>query len=299
VNTASLSVRGRTEASARAKAPREFPLMVLSVPALLLAVVVIFAPLLWLFWESFFSRGSFTLVNYARIVEQPSYSTIISRTFWLGALVTAITVVLGYPLAYFMTLVRRPTLYICILLILLPFWTSLLVRTYAWLVILQSHGPLNQLLISLGLIDSPLQLVHNVTGTVIGMVHIALPFLVLPLFAAMRTIDKTLPMAAMSLGATPTQAFWSTFMPLTLPAVGTGSLLVYVYCLGFYVAPEILGGGRVNLLAQKALENISVYSDWGAASALGAVLLFSTFVLLAAVGWVNQRINAKDGPRHE
>lgn len=197
-----------------------------------------------------------------------------------------------------MTQVRPRTAMLCILLILLPFWTSLLVRSYAWLVILQRRGPVNNLLLELGVISEPLQLVHNLFGTIVGMVHIALPFLVLPLYAAMRTIDRSLPMAAMSLGATPSRAFWTTVMPLTLPALGTGTLLVYVYCLGFYIAPQILGGGRVNLLAMKALETVNVYSDWGAASALGAVLLFSTLGIMLVFGWATQRIRKGMEPSH-
>jgi putative spermidine/putrescine transport system permease protein len=271
------------------------PLLLLTAPALALAAVIIFGPLLWLFWESFRSGGEFTSANYTRIVTEPSYSVIIRRTFVLSAVVTLFTVLLGYPLAYWMTQVRQRTAYIAILLILLPFWTSLLVRSYAWLVILQRRGVVNNALINLGIISEPVQLVHNLFGTIVGMVHIALPFLVLPLYAAMRTIDKSLPKAAMSLGATPTRAFWSTVMPLTLPALGTGALLVYVYCLGFYVAPQILGGGRVNMLAMKALETVTVYTDWGAASALGAVLLFSTFGIMFGIGWVTQRVQKRFG----
>lgn len=262
----------------------------LVLPAVVLAAVIIFGPLFWLFWESFKVGGEFTLANYARIVTEPSYLIIIERTFTLSAVVTLVSVLLGYPLAYFMTQVRERTAYLCMLLILLPFWTSLLVRSYAWLVILQRNGPVNNLLMEFGIIGEPLQLVHNLFGTIVGMVHISLPFLVLPLYAAMRTIDRSLPMAAMSLGATPTRAFWTTVMPLTLPALGTGALLIYVYCLGFYIAPQILGGGRVNLLSMKALETVTVYSDWGAASALGAVLLFSTFGIMLAIGWATQRI---------
>ena len=164
--------------------------------------------------------------------------------------------------------------------VLIPFWTSLLVRTYAWLVLLQKKGLLNNIAIDMGLISEPIKFVHNTTGTLIGMVHIMLPFLILPLYANMRAIDRDCMKAASSLGATPSRAFWTVFLPLSLPGLLAGLLIVFVLCLGFYVTPAILGGGKVIMAAMKISSNIELYFSWGAASALGVVLLVVTGIIL-------------------
>jgi ABC-type spermidine/putrescine transport system permease subunit I len=174
--------------------------------------------------------------------------------------------------------------------VLVPFWTSVLVRTYAWLVLLQRNGLINGWLQSLGLIDEPLQLAHNLTGSIIGMVHIMLPFLVLPLYASMKSIDLDLVRAAVGLGATPRRAFWTVFFPMSLPGLFAGVVLVFVLSLGFFVTPALLGGGRVQMLAQRIESTITLYSNWGAASALGVVLLLVTLALI----WLLHRVFGLD-----
>ena len=201
-------------------------------------------------------------------------------TFKISILTTIICTLIGYPLAYFMSQLSRKWANICMVGVLIPFWTSLLVRTYAWLVLLQKKGLLNNIALDLGLINEPIKIVHNTTGTLIGMVHIMLPFLILPLYANMRAIDKDCLKAASSLGATPTRAFWTVFFPLSLPGLFAGLLIVFVLCLGFYVTPAILGGGRVIMAAMKISSNIELYFSWGAASALGVVLLVVTAIIL-------------------
>ena len=259
-------------------------LLLLSSPAMLVVALVIFIPVGWLFWLSFFDQTGATLANYARLIDNSAYYKIFQTTFLLSAIVTLVTILLGYPLAYLLSQLSRRAALIGLALVLLPFWTSLLVRTYAWLVLLQRNGLVNTALIKLGLIDQPLALVYNFTGAVIGMVHIMLPFLVLPLYASMKSIDPLLPRAAMSLGASPRAAFWTVFAPLTLPGLFAGSLLVFIYCLGFYIVPQVLGGGRVNMVAMKILENATTYFNWGAASALGVVLLVVTLAIFYVIG---------------
>jgi ABC-type spermidine/putrescine transport system permease subunit I len=168
--------------------------------------------------------------------------------------------------------------------VLLPFWTSLLVRTYAWLVLLQRSGLINTWGIQLGLWSEPLQLVHNVGGTLIGMVHIMLPFLVLPVYGSMRAIDRDYLKAAASLGAGPTRAFWQVFFPLSLPGLMAGTTIVFIICLGFYVTPAVLGGGKVIMVSNRIANDIEIFFNWGAASALGVVLLVLTlgFLYLAS-----------------
>jgi len=194
----------------------------------------------------------------------------------------------GYPLAYFMSQISRRAANICMIGVLIPFWTSLLVRTYAWLVLLQKRGLVNDWAISLGLWDEPIKMVHNMTGTLIGMVHIMLPFLILPVYSAMKQIDRDLLKAASNLGASPRRAFWTVFFPLSTPGLFAGALMVFVLCLGFFVTPAVLGGGKVIMVSMKIVSNIELFVNWGAASALGVVLLTLTvFVLWIASRFLN------------
>jgi len=224
--------------------------------------------------------GNFSLENYARMVSRKSYMRIFITTFQISILTTALCIVIGYPLAYFMSQLPGKWAGLCLVTVLLPFWTSLLVRTYAWLVLLQKQGLVNQWAITLGLWDAPLKFVHNMTGTLIGMVHIMLPFLILPVYAAMRAIDGDYLKAASNLGASPRRAFWTVFFPLSTPGLFAGSLMVFVLCLGFFVTPAVLGGGRVIMVSMKIVSNIELFVNWGAASALGVVLLVLTVIIL-------------------
>ena len=256
-------------------------LLGLSAPALLLVTVTMVLPVAWLFGLSFLDdAGQLSLEHYRRMLEQPSYGRTFVMTFKVSALTTAICVVLGYPLAYVMSQLGRRAAAWAMAAVLLPFWTSLLVRTYAWLVLLQRKGLINQWGQSLGLWDEPLALVHNLTGTLIGMVHIMLPFLVLPLLAAMRSIDADLLKAAAGLGATPARAFFGVFLPLSLPGLVAGTVIVFILCLGFYVTPAVLGGGKVIMVSNHIANDIELFFNWGAASALGVVLLVLTLALL-------------------
>ena len=250
-------------------------------PALLLVLVILVIPVGWLFYVSFIGAdGNFSLENYARMVSRKSYMRIFITTFQISILTTALCIVIGYPLAYFMSQLPGKWAGLCLVTVLLPFWTSLLVRTYAWLVLLQKQGLVNQWAITLGLWDAPLKFVHNMTGTLIGMVHIMLPFLILPVYAAMRAIDGDYLKAASNLGASPRRAFWTVFFPLSTPGLFAGSLMVFVLCLGFFVTPAVLGGGRVIMVSMKIVSNIELFVNWGAASALGVVLLVLTVIIL-------------------
>ena len=253
----------------------------LTLPYLLMVTALIVIPVGWLFYLSFIGRdGSLSFENNERMMKSKAYIRIFLTTFKISILTTIICAAIGYPLAYFMSQLSRKWANICMIGVLIPFWTSLLVRTYAWLVLLQKKGLLNNMAIEMGLISEPIKIVHNTTGTLIGMVHIMLPFLILPLYANMRAIDKDALKAASSLGATPTRAFWTVFFPLSLPGLLAGLLIVFVLCLGFYVTPAILGGGRVIMAAMKISSNIELYFSWGAASALGVVLLVVTGIIL-------------------
>jgi putative spermidine/putrescine transport system permease protein/spermidine/putrescine transport system permease protein len=271
-------------AALRADARRErLALFGLSLPALVLVTLTMVIPVGWLFTLSLFADdGSLSLVNYQRLVQQPSYARIFLATFEISALATAISIALGYPLAYVLSQLPQRAANFCMIGVLMPFWTSILVRTYAWLVLLQRQGIINAWGMKLGLWDQPLTLVYNLPGTLIGMVQIMLPFFILPLYGSMRAIDRDYLKAAANLGASPTRAFWQVFFPLSLPGLFAGALIVFILCLGFYVTPAILGGGKVIMVANRVANDIEVFFNWGAASALGVVLLVLTAAVLYA-----------------
>ncbi len=276
------TVVGAHAGALRSDALRErFALLGLSAPAFVLVLVMMIAPVAWLFWLSFLANdGSFSLMHYRRMIEQPSYYRIFLTTFHVSLLTTGICIVLGYPLAYVLSQLPQRAANLCLIAVLLPFWTSLLVRTYAWLALLQRKGLINNWGIQLGLWDEPLALVHNLTGTLIGMVHIMLPFLVLPVLGAMRSIDRDYLKAAANLGASPARAFWMVFFPLSMPGLLAGALIVFILCLGFYVTPAVLGGGKVIMVSNQIANDIELFFNWGAASSLGVVLLVLTLLLL-------------------
>lgn len=256
-------------------------LLSLATPAILAIIAVIVIPVSWLFYLSFVgSDGQFSLENYQKMIKYKSYFRVFNTTFQVSILTTMICIALGYPLAYFLASLPARLAGLFMLTVLLPFWTSLLVRTYAWLVLLQKKGIINDLGLSIGLWDTPIKLVHNMTGTLIGMAHIMLPFLVLPLYSSMKKIDRDLMQAASNLGATPVQAFWQVYFPLSRSGMVAGSLIVFVLCLGFYVTPAVLGGGRVVMVATQITAILENQFNWGAASALGVVLLVVTLLVL-------------------
>lgn len=259
---------------------------VLLLPGLLIIGALLMLPLVWLLGLSFIHDGGLSLIHYQRLFEDPSYAKSFSLTFQIASTVTALTVVLGYPLCYWMLRLPKLAQGIALVCVLIPFWTSLLVRTYAWLVLLQRRGLVNTSLQEVGLIDEPLALMYNVTGTTIGMTHVLLPFLVLPLFASMQRIDQELLRAAAALGASPTFAFWKVFFPLSLPGLSAGALLVFVLSIGYYVTPQLLGGGSTVMVGQLIQRNVELFSSWGAASAVSVVLL----AIVLGLFWLMNRL---------
>lgn len=255
----------------------------------LLIVALVIGPALWLAGLSFWSDGQLSLAHYQRMLANPSYASIFLTTFKLAGLVTLIVALLGYPTAYAISLLPPRWSAVALACVAIPFWTSLLVRTYAWMVILQRNGILNGWLMKAGLIERPLQMTNSFFGTTIGMVHIMLPFFIFPLYAAMRSIDPNLVRAAHGLGANPTRAFRDVFLPLSGQGLIAGTLLTFVLCLGFYVTPQLLGGGNVTTLSIKIQQNVTVYSDWGAASALAVVLVVIVGLILLASRLLGRR----------
>jgi putative spermidine/putrescine transport system permease protein len=259
----------------------------LLLPGLLAVGALLILPIAWLFALSFISEGGrLSLEHYQRIFDDPTYVKSFIVTFQIAGTVTGLTILLGYPLCFWMLRLRPLWRGVALTCILIPFWTSLLVRSYAWLILLQRRGLVNTWLQGLGLTDEPLALMYNVTGTVIGMTHILLPFLVLPLFASMQRIDGDLMRAAAALGAAPGFAFRRVFFPLSLPGLTAGGLLVFVLSIGYYVTPQLLGGGTTVMAGQLIQRNVELFSSWGAASAVSLVLLAIVLLLF----WVMNRL---------
>lgn len=260
-------------------------MLLLMAPALLVIVVLLVAPLAWLSWQSFYHDGALSLANYERVFTGAYLDTFL-LTFKLSFIVTAITLLLGYPVAYFAASISPRWSALVLGMVILPFWTSVLVRTYAWLVLLQRTGLINKTLLAMGLIDRPLQLSYNQFGTIIAMVHILLPFMVLPLYSAMQKIPQNLSQAGASLGGSPLHVFLRVFLPLSMSGVLAGVTLVFVLCLGFYITPELMGGGKSMMVSMIVSRNVEIYNSWGAASSVSVVLLICVFAIFYAVSRV-------------
>lgn len=220
-----------------------------------------------------------TLRHYAYVFSEDVYFLVFKITFEVGALVTLTALLIGYPIAYVLTQLRGRWLMVALAFVLLPFWTSVLVRNYAWIVLLSRRGVVNTVLMNLGLIDAPLPLMFNVTGVVVGMTYVLVPFMILSLYAVMRGIDPHLLRASASLGAPPRQTFWRVFFPLSLPGVWAGCLLVFIMAIGFFITPALLGGGRVPMIATLIENQVRGVLNWGVGSALGTLLLLAALAV--------------------
>lgn len=213
--------------------------------------------------------------------NQAVFVDILGRTFFVAVLVTLFTLVLGYPVAYVLTIAPKTIAAVMMLMVLLPLWTSLLVRTTAWVVLLQSHGVINDILLWLHLISERVQLIFTRVGTIAAMTHIQLPFTILPIYSVMRSIPTTQLRAARSLGAPPVSAFWRIYAPQTLPGVIAGCLMTFILSLGYYITPALVGGPRDQMVSNFIADFINRDLNWGLASGLGVVLLAVTLAVYA------------------
>ena len=210
-----------------------------------------------------------------------AFSDILLRTFKISAIVTLSALLLGYPLAYWLSTLGDRKANVLLILVLLPFWTSVLVRIAAWIVLLQNNGLINRFLMWLGVTDAPIPLLFNRLGVTIAMVHILLPFMILPLYSVMKSVPSNYLRAAISLGSSPLGAFFRVYLPQTYPGVAAGGLLVFITCIGYYVTPALLGGPADQMLSYYVAQYTNVVVNWGMACALGTVLLSCTLVLYA------------------
>jgi putative spermidine/putrescine transport system permease protein len=207
------------------------------------------------------------------------FRDIFVRTLVISFAVTAATLLLGYPVAYLLAMLPLRISNLLMIMVLLPFWTSLLVRTTAWVVLLQQHGVVNDLLMTLHIISQPADLIFNRIGTVVAMTHIQLPFTLLPIYSVMKTIPPSHVRAARSLGAGPFYAFWRVYFPQSVPGIGAGCLLTFILCLGYYITPALVGGPTDQMISYFVARYTNQELNWGMASALGAILLAATLIL--------------------
>ena len=213
--------------------------------------------------------------------EEAAFSAILLRTFQISAIVTLVCILIGYPLAYWLSTLSERKANLMMILVLLPFWTSVLVRIAAWIVLLQTNGLVNRFFMSTGITDEPFALLFNRLGVVIAMVHILLPFMILPLYSVMKTVPANYLRAAISLGSAPLAAFFRIYVPQTYPGVAAGGLLVFITSIGYYVTPALLGGAGDQMLSYYVAQYTNVEINWGMACALGSVLLTATLILYA------------------
>ncbi|HHF3107849.1 TPA: ABC transporter permease [Vibrio diabolicus] len=223
------------------------------------------------------------------------YVDLFFKTFWMSISITLICLVMAYPVAYLLANLPDKRANLLLIIVLLPFWTSLLVRTTSWIVLLQNQGVINDLLIWSGFTSERIQMIHNTFGTVVSMVHILLPFMILPLYSVMKGISPTYFRAARSLGATPFIAFIKVYMPLTLPGIGAGALLTFILSIGFYITPALVGGRSGQMISNMIAYHMQTSLNWGMAGALGGLLLFVVLVLFYMFNRVVGMNNLKVG----
>ncbi|MBM7867163.1 ABC transporter permease subunit [Heliobacterium gestii] len=258
----------------------------LALPALGWLTAFFLIPLFFVVAISFCQRGTygevlyqFTLENYRRFFE-PLYLNILSDTVQMSVVTTILTFLLGYPLAYRIVRMNRSWQNVWLLMVMVPFWINFLIRSYAWVVILRSQGLLNTFLIASGLIDQPLNLLYNPAAVQLGMIYTHLPFMVLPVYVSLEQLDRRLLEAAYDLGGTPWQSFRQVTLPLTLPGIAAGSILVFVSSLGMFVVPDIMGGAKSALIGNLIQNQFLSARDWPFGSALSILLTVFSLVLI-------------------
>ncbi|BFM49728.1 ABC transporter permease [Marinomonas sp. THO17] len=250
----------------------------LLLPIILFLGVFFLIPLIGLLVQSV-TQPQLGLTNFAELLATSTYLKVLGNTFLVATLVTIFAVLLGFPLAWCITLFPKGWGRFLLNVVLLSMWTSLLARTYSWLVLLQSSGVLNKILMGLGIIDQPLPLVHNLAGVIIGMTYIMIPFIVLPLQASMSAIDPMVLQAASICGASSRTVFFKVFLPLCKSGIFSGSLMVFVMSLGYYVTPALLGGVSNMMLPEFIVQQVQNFLNWGIASASASILIAVTLVL--------------------
>ncbi|AOM09991.1 MULTISPECIES: spermidine/putrescine ABC transporter permease PotB [Bacillus cereus group] len=258
----------------------------LALPTVAWLLIFFLIPLVFVLGFAFMQRGAygtvemqFTLENIFRVFD-PLYLGTLWETVKIAVITTVICLLIGYPFAYTITIVDRKYRSILLLLATIPFWINFLVRSYAWIVILRSQGLVNTLLLKLGIISEPLNLLYNTPSVILGMVYSLLPFMILPVYAAIEQLDKRKLEAAYDLGATPIKAFWNITVPMTMSGIATGSILVFVSSIGMFVVSDVMGGSKVALIGNVIQNQFLGARDWPFGSALSIIVVLFSVLLI-------------------
>ena len=275
---ATTSIKPEKEASASLWQRPSFKQFILVIPALLALFLLFVYPISSILIKSLFSPD-FTLEHYLYFFKTPLYSRVLWITFQISTLSTLSALIVGYPIAYVLRRAKPGIRNFFLLAITLSFMISLLVRNYSWIIVLQRSGVLNTVFTYFGLIDTPLQLLHNRFGVMVGMTHIFVPYIVFPIYSVMMGIDLNLEKAARNLGASRWQTFWRVSFPLSLPGIGAGALLVFIMALGFFITPALLGGRKEQMISNLIQIQVVDLLNWPFASAMSVILLLSSLVV--------------------
>lgn len=262
------------------------PALATAGPASFWMMFFVLVPMLYIVFISFMTRDTFggivydfTMDNYTTMF-QPVYFKIIMKSIWLAFLTTAICLLVGYPFAYFIARKPSKTAAKLMMLIMIPFWTSTMVRLYSINLLGQPNGPINKVLLNLGIIDEPLMMLYNDTIVVIGLIMSMLPFAVLPLYASIEKLDYAYIEASGDLGAKPARTFWKVTVPMTMPGIFASVILVFIPSLGMYYVPETLGGGKVMLIGSLIRNQFLVTRNWPFGASLAVILIVMTLIMM-------------------
>jgi len=264
-------------------------------PSLVFLAIFFFLPILAFLWRGFFSTH-FTMQFYLKAFTEPVYLLVLLRTLWVCLLTGILCLTLGYPVAYLLATGSNLVRTIILALILIPFWTNVLVRVFAWISLLGRHGIINSALIRFGVTQEPLPLLYNTFAVLVGLTHVTLPYMIFPCYAIMRNIPASLVNAAENLGASPWRAFVRIYFPLSLPGAAAGFLLVFIITGGFFITPALMGGGSASgvLLSQVIEREISDSNNWSFAAALSGILLVVTVALYLVYDHLTSRDKADE-----
>ena len=253
----------------------------MAAPLVLLFVVLLVYPVGQLLLLSVYSDGAFTLAKYRQLFESSVYVDVMLITLKISSWTTLLSVLAGYPVAYLISSLNKDRKARWVFWVLLSFWTSFLVRAFAWIVMLGRRGVLNQLLTVLGLQDTPTNLMYSMGAVLVGMVHALMPLAVLTMLSVMENIDRNLPRAALTLGARPGTAFWRVYFPLSMPGVAAGAIMVFVTAVGFFIVPALLGGRKEVMITQLIIEQVQQLMNWGFAGSISVLLLVVVLAVFA------------------
>jgi len=264
----------------------------LAFPTLLALLVLFVAPMLWILVNTLRADG---LTYFIKFLTDSFYLDILWNTVWVSLRVTFIALLLGYPTAYFMARTRARGKNLLMIVIIFPFLVSAVVRSYGWMVILGNKGLLNQLLLALGIVETPLKIMNTSAAVIIGLVHLLLPYMILSITSVIQGIDKNIEYAAYSLGAKPAKTFFKVVLPLSSPGIISGCILVFTLSMTSYVTPKLLGGARFRMMSTMVFQEINVNFNWSFAAAISYILLFTILVILVVSNYATAGVTRRVG----